>query len=308
MRQLYATLERLEQTDYAVLITGETGVGKELVAQELHRASTRAGGPLIVLDCAGVTPNLVESELFGHVRGAFTGAHADRKGVFERAHGGTVLIDEIGELPLELQPKLLRVLESKSVSPVGGSGRLPVDFRLLAATNRDLRAEVEAGRFRADLFFRINVISVSVPPLRERRGDIPALMSHFLAEHGLSDLSLSPPTVELFTSTYDWPGNVRELKNAVARVSIIGEPAGPAELADGAAAPGTQAGVSVDLDEPLSRAKRRLVDAFEREYLAMQLERTGGNIGQAARSSQMDRSQFKRLLRRHGLLDSGAGE
>jgi DNA-binding NtrC family response regulator len=300
-RRLYAALEQLEQFDYTVLILGETGVGKERVAREIHDHSRRAEGPFEVCDCAALSPTLVESELFGHTRGAFTGAHATYRGVFERAHGGTIFLDEIGELPSELQPKLLRVLETHSVRRLGGAESIDVDVRVVAATNRDLGEEVKGGRFREDLFFRLNLVSIDVPPLRERREDIPLLIRFFLEEMGNSDLVLSPSTIELFTTGYDWPGNVRELKNAVARAQAMGSL--PEGIKGADHQPRDKSAPPLELDGRFMDEKRRIVNAFEKDYLAAKLAQCDNNISHAARMSGMERNQFKRLLRKHGLLD-----
>jgi transcriptional regulator with GAF, ATPase, and Fis domain len=301
MRRLYAALEQLEAHDYTTLILGETGVGKELVAQEIHRHSRRAAGPFEICDCASLTPTLVESELFGHVRGAFTGAHATTRGVFERAHGGTIFLDEIGELPLELQPRLLRVLESRTVRRVGAGQAQAVDVRVIAATNRDLADRVTHGAFRQDLFFRLNLVTLSVPPLRDRREDIPLLVAHFLAAMGHADVQLSADTIELFTTGYDWPGNVRELHHAVARAQSLGEM--PPELQTPEAAQESQeSNPSFDVAGRFKDEKRRIVTAFERDYLAAKLAQAANNISEAARAAGMDRNQFKRLLRKNGLL------
>lgn len=300
-RRLYAALEQLEQLDYTALILGETGVGKERVAHEIHTHSHRAQGPFEVCDCASLSPTLVESELFGHTRGAFTGAHKTYRGVFERAHGGTIFLDEIGELPADLQPKLLRVLETHSVRRLGAADFIDVDVRVVAATNCDLGEEVKRGQFRRDLYFRLNLISIEVPPLRDRREDIPELIRHFLQEMGQGDLVLSPTTVELFTTGYEWPGNVRELKNAVARAQTMGSlpegiKGGEHQERDAVAPP-------LDIDASFKDEKRRIVNAFEKDYLAAKLAQCDQNISHAARFSGMERNQFKRLLRKHGLLD-----
>ncbi len=294
MRRLYALLERLEATDYTVLIDGETGSGKDVVARAIHQRSTRRDKPLIVFDCGAVARNLVASELFGHARGAFTGAEAARDGVFTLADGGTLFIDEIGELPLDLQPKLLRVLEERELRVLGSDEVKRVDVRVIAATNRNLDEEVRAGRFREDLFFRLNVVRVAVPPLRERREDIPTLLRHFVRLEGGDELSVSQATTELFTSAYDWPGNVRELRNAVTRVLSLGSL--PPGVRDAPSKPQTSTEMS------FNDAKKRLVDAFEHDYLAAQLSASQGNLARAARASGVDRAYFKRLLRRHGLL------
>jgi DNA-binding NtrC family response regulator len=231
MRELFARLEKLAPSDATVLITGETGVGKELVAESLHEYSTRNAGPFVVLDCGSIPQNLIESELFGHERGAFTGATNAYAGAFERAHRGTVFLDEIGELPLAMQPKLLRVLERKEVRRVGGSRTINVDIRVVAATNRDLAVEVNRGRFREDLYYRLAVARVHVPPLRERREDIPLLIEHFLSitPHAGST-RLAPETIDLMMK-HDWPGNVRELRNVIERAVLLSEtPASDAGL------------------------------------------------------------------------------
>jgi len=299
MRRLYAMLEKLEQTDYTTLILGETGVGKEMVAREIHAHSRRRQGPFEVCDCAALTPTLVESELFGHKRGAFTGANNDYRGAFARAGGGTIFLDEVGELPLELQPKLLRVLESHQLRPVGGSETIDVDTRVIAATNRDLGSAVEAGRFRKDLYFRLNAVTLLVPALRTRREDIPTLVGVLLAEMGHPEVVIAPATLELFITGHVWPGNVRELRNALARFRATGcAPVGfgpdneiHTEIADDSDAP-----------PPFQDEKRRVLEGFERDYLARQLKLANENISQAARASGMERTQFKRLLRKHGII------
>ncbi len=299
MRSLYRILERVEAVDYPVLICGETGSGKELVAREIVARSARKSRPFEVCDCASFAPHLAESELFGHVKGAFTGADRNHQGVFERANGGSVFLDELGELPLDVQPKLLRVLENSTIRPVGGEKQIKVNVRVLAATHRDLDEAVEKGRFREDLYFRLGVIHVPVPPLRERCEDIPDLVKSLLRELGQENFKLSESTVRLMTTGYDWPGNVRELRNAVAQAITLG--ALPARLASNASKmpqrflrsnPG-----------PFKEEKKRVVNAFERDYFASQLERAENNISKAARNSGMERNFFKRLLRKHGLLD-----
>jgi transcriptional regulator with GAF, ATPase, and Fis domain len=224
MRELYAVIEKIAPTGATVVIEGETGTGKEVVAQTVHRLSPRAQGSMMVFDCGAVPKNLIESELFGHEKGSFTGAIMTRQGLFEMAHGGTLFLDEIGELPLELQPKLLRALESREVRRVGGTRPIKVDVRIIAATNRDLEEEVRAGRFRQDLFYRLSVVRLFLPPLRERREDIPLLCESFLSDHNYNRLAdgrrkctrISTQAMELLQS-YRWPGNVRELVNAMER-------------------------------------------------------------------------------------------
>jgi two-component system, NtrC family, response regulator len=303
MRRLFAALEQIERADYPVLIFGETGVGKELVAQEIHAHSARSARPIEICDSTSIPSGLAESALFGHVRGAFTGAVSDHAGVFERAHDGTLFIDEIGELPLALQPKLLRVLEAREIRRLGDSKSRTVDVRVIAATNRDLAEEVRAGRFREDLFHRLNIIFLEVPPLRARRDDIPMIVRAFLEEHAERDLALSPSTIEHMTTGYDWPGNVRELRNAVLSVLAFGRLPKSVEAAE----PGSEPPAALALDEAFQAAKRRVIDAFERDYLAAQLDRAEGNIARAARRSNVERTQFKRLLRKHGMLKRSDG-
>jgi DNA-binding NtrC family response regulator len=300
MRRLYRVLEQIEPTQLTTLILGETGVGKELVAREIHAHSQRAQGPFEVCDCASLAPNLVESELFGHRRGAFTGADSNHPGTFSRAHGGTIFLDEIGELPLALQPKLLRVLESRQVRPLGSSTTVDVDVRVIAATNRPLETEAQRASFRQDLYFRLAEVTVEVPPLRERRTDIPLLARGLLKEMGSGELELSPATLELFVTGYVWPGNVRELRNALARFRVMGTtPMEFGEVTDGRAEPSLE----VHVGEPFQEEKRRILDAFERDYLSRQLQLAEHNISQAARASGMERMNFKRLLKKHGLLE-----
>ena len=299
MRRMYATLEKLEPIDYTTLILGETGVGKELVAREIHTHSRRASKPFEVCDCTALAPTLIESELFGHARGAFTGAQGPYAGVFERARGGTLFLDEIGELPLELQPKLLRVMETKQIRRVGSGETVSVDVRVVAATNRDLANEAREKRFRQDLFYRLNMVTVHVSPLRERREDIAGLVTAFVAEMGVESMVLSEGTLELFTTGYDWPGNVRELRNAVAHISALGTL--PQELETESTQP-TRPSTRPIPSEPFQEAKRQIVNAFERDYLRSRLEAADHNITHAAQASGMERMQFKRLLRKHGLL------
>jgi transcriptional regulator with GAF, ATPase, and Fis domain len=299
MRRLYAAIEQIEAVDYPVLILGETGVGKEVVAREIHAHSARTKGPWEVCDCTALPQNLVESELFGHARGAFTGAQDYYPGAFERAQRGSIFLDEIGELPLEFQPKLLRVLENRVVKPLGATKQVEIDARILTATNRTLADEVRKGTFREDLFFRLSAIKIHVPPLRERREDIPLLVRHFLEGMGRSDALMSPATLELFTTGYDWPGNVRELKNVLAETLTFGAvPEGLGEKKASAAGVVTPGGT-------FQEERKRVIDAFERDYLKAVLDSSNGNISAAARQANVERTQFKRLLRRHELLGSG---
>jgi transcriptional regulator with PAS, ATPase and Fis domain len=301
MRQLFAELERFAPTQLSVLIEGETGAGKDVVAESIHRASSRAEGPYVVFDCSAVAPTLIESELFGHERGAFTGAVGTRAGVFEEADGGTLFLDEIGELPKDLQPKLLRALEKREVKRLGGRAAIPVDVRIVAATNRNLLSEVQRGGFRQDLYYRIAAANVSVPPLRERVEDIPMLVEHFLALEApkLSVRSIPQHVWEMF-SAHRWPGNVRELRNAVQRLVVAPElslaisDVAPPESCAETQAEGTRL-------EPLRVARRVAADAFERDYLRMLFERSEGNVTRAAAVAEVSRQMIQKLMRKHGL-------
>ncbi len=219
MREVFGVLERIAATDLTVLIGGETGSGKDVMARAIHKASGRGKGPFVVFDCAAVAPNLIESELFGHVKGAFTGADANREGAFERANGGTLFMDEIGELSIELQPKLLRALEQRRVKAVGGQKEIPIDVRIIAATHRNLEQKVKDGTFRQDLFFRLSVVTVQVPALRHRVEDLPVLVETVLVSLGKS-VGISPETMRIL-ETYDWPGNVRELRNVIESAAAV---------------------------------------------------------------------------------------
>jgi transcriptional regulator with GAF, ATPase, and Fis domain len=301
MRELFADLERIAATDVTLLVEGETGTGKELVAESVHRASARSAGPFVVFDCGAVSPSLVESELFGHERGAFTGAVQAHAGVFEQADGGTLLLDEIGELPKELQPKLLRALENRQVRRVGGSKVVTVDVRIIAATNRNLRVEASRGTFREDLYFRLAAAHVVAPPLRDRMEDLDLLVAHFLSlERPPRAVADVPPHVwDLFRS-YRWPGNVRELRNAVQRLQVTPDrPLREWTRAEGAAQP---AAAPTGRDEvlPLRVARREAGDAFERSYLAAVLARAGGSVTRAAALAEVSRQMMQKLLRKHG--------
>ena len=290
MRELFEQLARVARADCAVLLEGETGSGKEQVAESVHAESARKEGPFVVVDCGALAGDLLESELFGHEKGAFTGAVEARKGLLQMADGGTVLLDEVGELPLPLQAKLLGVLERRKVTPVGSTTPRNLDVRVMAATNRNLAREVNEGRFRSDLFFRLAVVRLRVPPLRERLDDIPMLVEHFLSglrerEGGHVPSALSPLELSRLQAQ-PWVGNVRELRNAVERLAL--------RIGGGAAAE-TEAG----RPEPFMKARDRFVDQFERSYLTDILERTGMNVSEAARQAGVDRRNFQRLLRRH---------
>jgi transcriptional regulator with GAF, ATPase, and Fis domain len=304
MRELFADLERIAPTDVTLLLEGETGTGKDLVAESVHRASGRSAGPYVVFDCGAVAPTLAESELFGHERGAFTGAVASRPGVFEQADGGTLFLDELGELPKDLQPKLLRVLEKREVRRVGSAKTVPIDVRVIAATNRNMASEVQRGQFREDVYFRIAAAHVLVPPLRDRMDDLPMLVEHFLSmEKPPRCLDDVPKDVWEMFKAHRWPGNVRELRNAVQRLLVTPErairplpntppPSSPSrgfELAESGEIP------------PLRIARRDAADDFERSYLRAVLGRTGGNITRAAAIAEVSRQMVQKLLRKHGI-------
>jgi two-component system nitrogen regulation response regulator NtrX len=307
MEAVRGLIARVAPTDARVLITGESGTGKEVVAGAIHRRSPRAGGPFIRLNCAAIPRDLVESELFGHEKGAFTGATERRRGRFELASGGTLFLDEIGDLSLEAQAKLLRALEAGEIERVGGSEVIPVDVRILAATNKDLRAEVAAGRFREDLFFRLNVIPIHLTPLRERRDDIPPLVEHFLLRNrqrtGLRPPRIAPAAMEALVR-HGWPGNVRELANILERLTILhaGGEVSAAELrgtlTGASPAPTGDGGAYRDDDE---RALPDRLDDYERLLLAGALDAADGSVAEAARKLRTDRANLYRRMRRLGI-------
>jgi two-component system nitrogen regulation response regulator GlnG len=300
MREAFTLLERLAAGDADVLIQGETGTGKEGCAEGIHAAGPRAKGAFIIVDLGGLAPSLIESELFGHVKGAFTGAHADRAGVFERAHGGTVFLDEVGELPPEIQPRLLRVLERRQVKRVGANDYVTVDVRVLTATHVDLEGAVKVGKFREDLFHRLAVLRVTLPPLRERPEDIPLLVDTVLGRMGRPPSALSEQTRALLTQ-YPWPGNVRELRNVVERVVNLGEETLPDMAPASVDKPRPVSTALPERDLPFKEAKERLIDGFERDYLKGLLDRCEGNISRAAREAGIARLYVRKLLKKHGL-------
>jgi DNA-binding NtrC family response regulator len=300
MRRIFALLPRIAASEASVLIEGPTGTGKELVAEAIHEGSHRSAGPFVVLDCASIAATLVESELFGHEKGAFTGAHAQRLGAFEAAAGGTIFLDEIGELPLDMQVKLLRVLEDRTVRRVGATRSIALDVRVVSATNRDLRAEVNAGSFRADLYYRLSVAPLKIPPLGERREDIPALVAHFFRELGGQGL----PPAELVSRFVEreWPGNVRELRAAVERAMLFGD-AGEEPLSgcDGENGGRSRfADADFDASTPFRVAKERFVHEWEKWYASTLLRRFQ-TVSRAAREVQMDRHHLGEIVRRHRL-------
>ena len=297
MRALLARIEAVAPTESTVLLQGETGTGKERVAEALHLSSPRAQGPLVTVDCGAMPSTLIDAELFGYERGAFTGADHAFAGAFERAAGGTVFLDEIGELPLALQPKLLRVLESRQLRRLGGNKMIPVDARMIAATNRDLPLEVGSGRFREDLFYRLAVIRLTVPPLRERIQDLPLLIVHICERIGVDPAPFLTVDGLQALAEHPWPGNVRELRNTLERAASLSEPAEPD------AAPPSSATVELDLGVPLNLGKKRLIKLYERRYLTHMIAECQGNIAEVARRSGLERMSVYRILRRLGLKD-----
>jgi DNA-binding NtrC family response regulator len=302
MRRLLADVDRAAQSDAPVLILGETGSGKEVIARALHDASARAGQPFEIVDCGTLMPNLIASELFGHEKGSFTGAVGSHAGAFQRAQGGTLFLDEVGELPEALQPVLLGVLERKMLRTLGGTQMIPVDVRIIAATHRDLRAAVNAGRFRQDLYYRLAVIVCKVPPLRDRLEDLVPLIEQFLAEAGHEGPleELFPDEVFEMLRAHPWPGNVRELRNFVEVTLALGR--APSLEGDGAPAIKRREGgldLSELIDLPYSVARGRLLEEFESSYLAHLIERAGGNVSKAARIANMNRSYLRQLMARY---------
>ena len=308
MRSVFGVLERVAPTDGTVLLQGETGTGKDVLARGIHQYSTRNGQPFVVVDCGAISYNLIESELFGHERGAFTGAISSRVGAFEAAGRGTIFLDEVGELPLEVQPKLLRVIESAEFRRVGGSRPMQSGARVIAATKRDLEREVQRGKFREDLFFRLAVVPVTVPPLRNRREDIPGLIQHFMelakkrdpgaAAHTLDDASVNA------LCAHDWPGNVRELRNVLDRSIYLAATTTTAQiqLLDLPVAPGAGPG-HFDPSRSYRETRASFERDFERRYVSWLLERHNGNISASAREARMDRKYLYDLARRHGLRE-----
>jgi DNA-binding NtrC family response regulator len=301
MRRLFTAIERVAQGSGAALVVGESGTGKELIARAIHELGPRSKGPFVTVDCGALPPNLIASELFGHEKGAFTGADRRHAGAFERAHGGTVFLDEIGELPAADQASLLGVLERRRFRRVGGSDELSVDVRVISATHRDLRAEVNSARFRLDLYYRIAVVTLRVAPLRDRTDDIPLLVEHFLRELGhAGDIAdVVPPDTMADLMRHAWPGNVRELRNAIEALIVMGSAAELAALAP--TATGARDLVEAVLDMPYKHARTAVMRDFEVRYLTRLLERAGGNVSAAARLADMDRSYLIGLLRRCGV-------
>ncbi|MEM7609304.1 MAG: sigma 54-interacting transcriptional regulator [Myxococcota bacterium] len=318
MRRVFGLLERLAPSDASILLDGETGTGKGLLARAIHAGSRRESGPFIVVDCASVIPNLIESELFGHERGAFSGATDRRLGAFELAAGGTLFLDEVGELPLDLQPKLLRVLQQRTFRRVGGQREQAVDVRVIAATKRNLRVDVQRGKFREDLYFRIAVATAHIPPLRERRPDVPLLVDTLLTrlanQDGAAPLTLDAGALAALAA-HEWPGNVRELHNALARASILARSAGESTLrfrdlpatarlqTAPAEATGSDASAPMRFKAGQSYrdAKAAFEQDFEKRYVAWLLDVHEGNVSAAARAADMDRKYLHKLAKKHGL-------
>jgi transcriptional regulator with GAF, ATPase, and Fis domain len=313
MREMFAVLEKVAASELTVLVEGETGTGKELAAEGLHSASGRAG-ELVTVNCGAIPRELIESELMGHVKGAFTGAVSDRAGAFAAADRGTLFLDEIGELPIDMQAKLLRALEHGVVKPVGSDRNLPVDVRVVAATNRNLAQEAERGDFRQDLYYRLAVVVVRIPPLRTRLEDLPLLVDHIQGElnrrRAAAEQPPRPPLDDnalALLKHYDFPGNVRELRNIVERWSVLGTYAAPGnptmqgQASDDATDLG---GGNVDgtlLELAYHEAKDAWVERFERSYVTRALERASGNVSQAARDAKVDRRHLQRLMARYGI-------
>jgi DNA-binding NtrC family response regulator len=295
MRRLFAIVERVAPSEASILIEGETGTGKGLLAEAIHQASSRAHGPFITIDCAAIPPTLMEVELFGHEQGAFTGAHSARAGLFEAAAGGTVFLDEIGELPRELQPKLLRAIEKHEVRRVGSAVAQKLDVRVIAATHRDLRRQVNQGEFREDLYYRLKTVRLVLPPLRDRPEDIPLLVQHFYRNASPDSDRDPPPELLAAMRKVPWRGNVRELASTVERYVIFGGK-DPMTSSDGDRDPN-----AFDPDLSYREAKTLAMETWEVGYVRKLLARYDGNLARAARGVRMDRSHLRDLLHRYGL-------
>ena len=308
MREVYRIIDRAAPTDATVLITGESGTGKELAARALHGRSRRSKGPFIALNCSALPSELIESEMFGHVRGAFTGADRDKVGLFEAAQGGTLFLDEVGELAAAAQAKLLRALEERTIMPVGATVPRKIDVRVIAATHRSLEEMTREGRFREDLMYRLQVITLALPPLRERREDIMPLAAHFINElaqrHGRPALQLADAARSAILA-YAWPGNVRELRNALERALVLADGSAievadlPPHMVESRAPLRPADAVVADL--PFMEARERAVEAFDRAYLSAALEKHGGNVSATARQLGMHRQSLQKMLKRLGL-------
>lgn len=317
-QEIFRTIDKVSQTDSTVLITGESGTGKELIARAIHETSPRAGKPLVIVNCGAIPGELLEAELFGHMKGAFTGAIQNRQGRFEAAHGGTLFLDEVGELPLHLQVKLLRVLQTKQFEPVGSSKTMEVDVRIIAATNRDLEDAIRKKEFREDLYYRLNVIPVRIPSLRERKTDIPLLANHFVEQFNrLAGHTVEAPSGQILDAlmAYDWPGNIRELENLMERLVIL-KGQGSVDLADlphrifqkyaEDRPQGTGALSGWEFPRMVLPNKgcdlKSIVEAFENHLVDQALARTGGNKNRASELLMMNRTTLVEKLRKRGMI------
>jgi two-component system response regulator GlrR len=304
MQVVFDVLGKAAPSEATILLEGETGTGKEVSAEAIHLGSPRKDKPFLVVDCGAIPPNLLESELFGHERGAFTGAVSSRQGVFEAAGGGTVFLDEIGELSIDLQPKLLRVLERREVRRVGTNNHVPINVRLVAATNRSLRDQVAAQKFRSDLYYRLAVVEVKLPPLRERLSDLPLLVDHVVRGFGAVDATTlarvrAPEFLEAL-GRHTWPGNIRELRNYLERCVALRD-FSPPRSATGSMPAVSGPESAVNIGQPLREAREAWVSAFERRYLEELLRQHENRVSAAARAAGVDRIYFYRLLWKHGL-------
>jgi DNA-binding NtrC family response regulator len=320
MREVYRLALGVAPTQATVLVLGESGTGKELIARAVHQSSNRADQPFVAVNCSAIPVDLVESELFGHVRGAFTGAFAQRVGLFEAANKGTIFLDEVGDLPLQAQVKLLRVLQDGEVKRVGSNEVITVDARVIAATNADLKSKIAAGTFREDLYYRLHVIVIRIPPLRQRKDDIPLLAYHFLHKYARRmnrDTTRIGVEAMRLLREQAWPGNVRELENAIEHAVVMakGSTIVPGDLpfskerpvalgdqdddqSSGGDGDALFLGLRTLIDLPFSHAKRRATEVFEQAYLQALLRRTSGNVSEAARQAGLDRSNFRRVLKK----------
>ncbi len=318
IQNVFKAIEKVSQTDSTILITGESGTGKELVARAVHENSPRAGKPLVVVNCGAIPAELLEAELFGHLKGAFTGATQNRQGRFELSHGGTIFLDEVGEIPLHLQVKLLRVLQTRQFEPVGSSKTVEVDVRIIAATNRNLEEAVQKKEFREDLYYRLNVIPLRIPSLRDRKSDIPILVSHFIQQFNeITGHSVEAPSGQIMEAlmAYDWPGNVRELENLMERLVIL-KGQGSVDLGDlphrifQKYAEGRPAGVGALSEWEFPRMilpnsgldLKAIVSAFENHLVDQALARTNGNKNRASELLNMNRTTLVEKLRKRGMI------
>jgi DNA-binding NtrC family response regulator len=313
MREIFGLVERIAPTEATVLIEGETGTGKDLAARTIHSLSKRAAKPFVIVDCGAVAGTLIESELFGHEKGAFTGATTTRQGAFEMAHGGTIFLDELGELSLDLQPKLLRVLEQREIRRVGGNRTIKVDIRVIAATKQDLQKEVAKGKFREDLYFRLSVVPIHMPSLRERKEDIPLILRTILqrmAKEGTEPRAVDDAAVNSLLA-HDWPGNVRELRNVLERgvylstgMSVEAAPVKLVSMPGSGASEADPMGPLPHFDANRSYRdnKEQWENEFEKRYLAWLMQRAQGNISRAAREADMDRKYLHKLLKKHAIV------